>query len=644
MPSRLPPSSRKIPPLEINGSRGMFPRPSLVRLSGRVGCYGWLVSVAYLSLAVLLTPFGSAYSEIEQQEMSVPPPRDDVVSYQTEILGISEDKLRSLLKETSQLIALRKEPPATLAGLERRITGDLGRFETVLRSEGFYDSRVRYDVDTESRPVKVTIHVSTGPIYRLVRYDIRYVKVSGETERLPTDIEELGFRIGMAARAPLVTDAERSLLRKLGESGHPLARIVDRNVIVDHGDRTMSVIVDVDAGPAARLGPVVFDGLADVEEDYVRQFVGWDSGELYDQRKVDALRSALLGTGLFTSVKIEHANTVSEEGTLTITITVVESKHRSIGVGVSYSTDIGFGGEVFWEHRNLFGRQERLKISASASEIVQNGGAEFRKPNFRRQGQELVASAQLTRQETDAFEEHSVLVFGGLDRRIDEYWTVSAGVPIEYSILDDSEGERTFTLFGLSLAAARNSTDSTLDPTRGSKLQLSLVPYYGFDDENVSFLVSEGAGSAYLSLTKEDRIVLAGRAKFGSIVGESTETLPANKRFYAGGGGSIRGYEFQKVGPLDQDDDPLGGRSIVEVGAELRLRITEAIGIVPFIEGGNVFDEVVPDFSREFQWAAGLGLRYFTAIGPLRLDVAFPLNRRDVDDTFQFYISIGQAF
>ncbi len=586
-----------------------------------------------------------ARSESEQRELSVSPPQDDTISYQTEILGITESKLRALLEETSQLIALREEPPVTVAGLERRITADLQRFETVLRSEGFYDSNLRYDIDRESRPMKVSIHVSVGPLYRLAGYEIRYMAPSVETEKLPADIKVLGLHIGMAARAPIIAQAERTLLRKLREVGHPLARIVDRNFIVDHADRTMSVTADVDAGPAARFGPVVFHGLVHVKEDYVRQFVGWTSGELYDERKVEALRSALSGTGLFTSVKIEHAKMVDENGALPVTITVVEKKHRSVGAGVSYSTSEGFGGKVFWEHRNLLGRQERLRVFGDVTEINQKIGTHFRKPNFARLGQDLLANVEGTRQDTEAFEEHSLAAFAGVERSVGKFWRVSGGVPLEYSILDDEEGERTFTLVGLSLAAGRNSTDSTLDPTRGSKLQLSLVPYYGFEDENVSFLVSEGAGSAYLSLTREDRIVLAGRAKIGSIVGESTEILPANKRFYAGGGGSIRGYEFQKVGPLDQDDDPLGGRSIVEVGAELRFRLTEAIGIVPFIEGGNVFDEVVPDFSREFQWAAGLGLRYFTAIGPLRLDVAFPLNRRDdVDDSFQFYISIGQAF
>ena len=138
--------------------------------------------------------------------------------------------------------------------------------------------------------------------------------------------------------------------------------------------------------------------------------------------------------------------------------------------------------------------------------------------------------------------------------------------------------------------------------------------------------------------------MLSARTRIGSIIGQETDELPANKRFYSGGGGSVRGYEFQSIGPEDDKGDPTGGRSVLEVSGEVRLRVTEDIGLVPFIDGGTVSEQPFPDFDERFLWAGGLGLRYFTGIGPLRLDVAFPINGRDSDDIFQFYISLGQAF
>ncbi|TFG89403.1 MAG: hypothetical protein E4H18_00170 [Hyphomicrobiales bacterium] len=183
-----------------------------------------------------------------------------------------------------------------------------------------------------------------------------------------------------------------------------------------------------------------------------------------------------------------------------------------------------------------------------------------------------------------------------------------------------------------------------MDPVNGTRLNLALTPYAGKGDESLLFAISTATGSAYYAVDSEQRFVPAGRVKIGTIVGEETESVPANKRFYAGGGGSIRGFEFQSVGPLDTENDPLGGRSILELSGEVRIRVTERIGVVPFVDGGTVSDSSYPDFDEPIRWAAGLGGRYFSDFGPLRLDIAVPLNKRDIDDRFQFYISLGQAF
>jgi translocation and assembly module TamA len=202
-----------------------------------------------------------------------------------------------------------------------------------------------------------------------------------------------------------------------------------------------------------------------------------------------------------------------------------------------------------------------------------------------------------------------------------------------------------FQLFGLPLTAQRDDTNDPLDPTEGTRLQLSLTPTTGVGDESLLFITAVAGGSAYYAVDEEERFVLAGRARVGTILGENTDALPASRRFYAGGGGSIRGYEYQLVGPLDDDENPFGGTSLLEVGGEVRVRVTEQIGVVPFIDGGTVYDDPFPTGNETLRWAAGLGFRYFTGFGPIRLDFAFPLNPRDgVDEPFQFYISFGQAF
>jgi len=199
-------------------------------------------------------------------------------------------------------------------------------------------------------------------------------------------------------------------------------------------------------------------------------------------------------------------------------------------------------------------------------------------------------------------------------------------------------------LVGGLASVRRDSTDDLLDPRRGSRAFVTVRPYIGEQNGLLEFVIGEFSGSLYVPLDDAQRYVIAGRAKLGSIFGAGLERLPADKRFYAGGGQSVRGFAYQLAGDLDDAGDPVGGRSLLEVGAELRVQVTERIGVVPFVEGGRAFDRRIPRFGRELFWGAGIGVRYYTDFAPVRLDVAFPLNPRDRDNGFQIYVSLGQSF
>lgn len=610
----------------------------------------WVAAAAALITAVACAT--TVLAEQDRTDGTAPEavPADDGLAYELAITGEIEDSLAELLEGASQLAALKDRPPETIAGLERRTDDDLVRFQEVLRSEGFYAASLEQSIDQTADPVLVSVAVTPGPQYLLADYSVVYEGAPPPQPDPAENLEILDLSIGMPGRAPQVAEAQRTLLRVLANNGYPLAQVLDRRAVVDHDETTLSVTLTVDAGPRATFGPVAVEGLTDVDEGYVRVLLPWREGELYDQRQVEAARLALSDTALFSSIRFQKAEAPLDDGRLPITLALAEREKRSIGAGVSFSTSEGPGGEAFWEHRNLFGANERLRLSLAAAFIEQSLSASFRKPRFLRLDQALLVDASLTRSDTDAFEEQSARGFVGLERRLTEIWTVSGGVSAEFSLLtdegetDDEDDEEKFLLYGLPLTAARDSRDNLLNATEGTTLSLALTPYIGTLEENIAFLVSEVGGSAYYAVDSEGRIVLAGRARLGSIVGEETGSIPATKRFYSGGGGSVRGYEFQSIGPLDDEDDPEGGRSVAEIGAEVRLRVTESIGVVPFVEGGIVGDEPFVDFSEDFLWAVGLGLRYYTAIGPVRLDVGFPINGRDRDDFFQFYVSLGQAF
>lgn len=564
------------------------------------------------------------------------------LDYVVEILGLSDEpELLAMLQAASRLISLRDQPPATRAGLSRRAESDLDTFAKVLRSEGFFRPDVTFTVDATASPARVDVAVDTGALYLLSDYAITYQPAAPS---LPTDIEPLGLHIGMRARSAPIVDAQTKLLAELARQGHPLATVVDRTATVDHDQTLLAVDLRVDPGPRVAFGDVAITGLERVDPSFIRRRIPWQQGTPWDQQQVDALREALEASQLFLNIAVTPAAAPAADGTLPITVNVREAKPRSVGVGANFSTGEGLEAIAFWEHRTLFGNGERLRVSATLGEIEQKANATFRVPGFRRLDQDFVSSLEAGREDTEAFRSVGVETTAGIERRIGENWQVFAGGTLDFAEIRDDAGTAQTKLIGPPLSITRDTTNDPLDTTRGTRFTVGTTPLFGRHRGSVSFVVNEVNAAGFVPVRKDERVVLAGRLRLGAIFGESTASIPADRRFFAGGSGSVRGYELQSVGPLDAEDDPIGGRSVFEVGLEARLRVTDTIGIVPFIEGGQVFDDSIPDFSQEPLWAAGLGLRYFTAVGPIRLDVATPINGRSRDDSFQFYISIGQAF
>jgi len=567
------------------------------------------------------------------------------IDYDVRFEGPLEKALLEFLRETSLLVLLKDKPPASRAALEKRAQADLERLGTALRSEAYYAAALTYDLDTSVSPAVVIISIETGVLYLLADFTIRYTEERPGTAR-PSDLEEIGLHVGMTARAPEIRDAEERLIATLAETGFPFAEVKNRRIVVDHDETTLSVELEVEAGPLLAFGPVEVDGVTDVESNYVRVLLAWRTGERYDRRKVDASLQALRATNLFASVSIEPGERPAGDGEVPMRVRVEERAARSVGGGLSWSTADGFLAELFWEHRNLYGRNETLRLTGRGGQLEQGGAIRLTKPNFVHLNQTGAAGLEAKNRETDAFDERSLAATVGLERRSKKIWRTGVGGALEYLDLEEEEepDSRQFLLFSVPVSVTRDTSDDLFDPSQGTRVTLSLAPSVGTLEENIYFLTASAAMAGYRAIDRENRFVLAGRLKLGSIFSKDTTDIPASKRFFAGGGGSVRGYEFQSVGPLDAQDDPIGGRSLIETNLELRIKLTETIGIVPFLDGGAVYREIWPSGDEDFQVAAGLGFRYFTEFVPLRLDIAFPLNPRDVDDTFQFYISLGQAF
>lgn len=346
---------------------------------------------------------------------------------------------------------------------------------------------------------------------------------------------------------------------------------------------------------------------------------------------------------------------VQSQDRVPVRIVVRESPSRRTVAGLSYASDVGAGAQGAWEHRNLWGEGERLRLSTVIAQDRQELVSSFVKPAFGLRNQNLVSDAYIRKEETDSYDMMAWYVDGGLERRFSRRWTGSARVAVQGGrIKEDGFGWEPFSLFGLPMTLRRDGTDNLLSPTSGTRVQLAVTPYTGSYRGAFSLVRTQGDFSAYYAPlhkkdgSRSDRLVLAARYAIGGMfgsMGDNIEHIPGALRYYAGGGGSVRGYKYQSLGRRNAQGDPLGGLSFNVLSFEARIKMTEHFGIVPFVDAGMVYDTPWPKLGADLCWATGLGFRYYTPIGPLRLDVAVPLDdRNDDQQAFQIYISIGQAF
>ncbi len=613
-----------------------------------------------LSVLVLATQVWADETEATDDQADT----EAIVAYEVAFSSPDIEGVGDLIEQSSQLVLLEDNPPASLAGLRRRAEADVERFEDVMKSMGYYNSEISFDVADDQDPVLVTVTIEPGQQYVIAAFDIAYLGgPPARADSIP-EFGDINVTLGSPAVADAVIGAEARVVRYLRNRGYPFATADERLVLADHGDRTLWVQVSIEPGAFVRFGETEIDGIDRTEAVYFERRVPWQVGDIYDQSLVDKLRQDLIDAGIFSQVQIRPDEETDAE-TRAVLIKIEEGPARTVRAGVSFSTEDGPEIRFGWQHRNIFGEAELLDLSTTLGLVRQRVDARYRQPDFRKFEQDLVITGALLNEELEAFDQLGVTGSTIIEWPVSEHWEGSVGVAGEFLQITEDDEEQVVLLFGLPLAYNYDDTDDLLNPTEGFRLLLGTAPWGGNidpafdsistaaginivdsgDDSSVLFLESQVSGSTYYSIDTDNRYVLAFRARVAQVAGEPTSGLPANHRLYAGGAGSIRGYEFQKAGPLDDSNNPLGGRSLLTFGTELRWRITETIGIVPFVDAGNVYDTVYPDLSEDLFWGAGLGFRYYTDFGPLRADFAVPLDRRDnVDDAFQFYISLGQAF
>lgn len=593
-----------------------------------------------LLLIILFSVFGFGHPLAVAEETGTPPAAPSI-RYQVDLSIDAPGDVAGMLRDASRLMTKQGEGAVSPSALNRRIRADVETFDDILRSEGYYRATITRRVVPGRDTFQIMIAIASGPRFVLGKPAIEIA--GGEPDLAETLLGDVPLKPGAPARSVDIVLAERALVAALAAEGYPFAAVLPRDVVADHATREVAVTYAFDPGPKVVFGEIDYEGLKSVEAAYLDKFITWQPGDLYTQDKVDAFRRRLVSTGLFRSVSVRPERPAPGEARSALKVTVEEAPMRTVSIGAGYSTSEGFGAEVSWEHRNLFGSQERLRLQATGSEIEQSFSAFFTKPHFKRLDQNLNLRSKFGREDTDAFNKVALEGYAGLERKLDAERTATIGLKGEILSIKEDGGHDEYFIISVPMTLFWDASDDPLDPKRGFRILSTIKPSLSLIERNFPYVVIENRASAYWGLGKDKRVVLAIRGRMGSTIGPSTMKLPASERFFSGGGGSVRGFGFQDIGPRDAMGDPTGGRSVAEVGFEIRTRVSETIGLVPFIEGGNVYTSKFPKFSG-FRWGAGIGFRYYTSVAPIRLDVAFPINKRAGDAGVQIYVSFGQSF
>lgn len=626
---------------------------------------GLLLSVASPLLpgtgpdAAALELFGIRLFGEDEADRDIIDPLDYSITLDT---GDADRALRKSLERTSLLLAEEDDPVSGDLGLVIKARDDRDRLIATLYENALYGGIVSVTIDgrdidslppnptfDRSRPVPVSITIQPG-----VPFTLGEIRLEGDAAGL--DPSEFDLVPGEEAGSLKILRAAEQVAERLREEGRPLTEVARREVVANHEIKTVDVTIAVQAGPVAPLGPVTVKGARAVDPGFVQYYSRLRAGQTYSPEQLRKAAERLRELGVFSSVTINEAEELDGDGSLPIGIVVSEGKHRYFGIGASYSSVDGGGIEGYWGHRNLFGQAESLRIEGSVrglgelenvsdvSSLDYTAGITFIKPGAFVPSGTLEASIRGSTLETDFYDAATVTGKVAYSYELTDVDTVSAGVSLAYDSIDDAFGDdNEYLTFGVPIGYIRDTRDNRLNATEGHYGTVTLTPSYDFFGQTF-FTSLEGSISAYLGFGEEDRFVLAGRLNAGTIVGtDDLSAIPATRRFFAGGGGSVRGYSFQEITPRNAADEGTGGRSYITANLEARIGITDAIGIVPFLDIGTVAGNTVPDFN-DIKMGAGVGLRYMTPFGPLRLDVAMPLDPYDGGSRYAIYAGIGQSF
>ncbi|MES2158336.1 MAG: BamA/TamA family outer membrane protein [Pseudomonadota bacterium] len=538
--------------------------------------------------------------------------------------------------------------PANLAQINRRIKEDSDLIDRLLRAKGYYAARIRGAVGAPaagSDRLAVTFDVTPGTQYLLDTVDVTGLAETGDCEATLRDA--FPPKPGDPVDADIILAGRDSLATALSESGFPFAQVDEPEVRIDHEERKGDLDIIVTPGGFRTFGAIMMGDDQLFDAAHVQDIARFDPNDPYKASDVEDLRRAIVATGLVSSVSLTPKD-AGDGKHFDLAIDLRPAPLRTVAGELGYGTGEGYRAEISWQHRNLFPPEGAVTVRGVVGTQEQTASFTYRRNNFHRRDNVLTGLLSVSNIRRDAYDARTITLSGGLERQTnilfqkDWVWRVGAEL-IASDEADAFSGgaRRTFLIAAVPLSLTYDGSDDLLNPSKGFRLGGRISPEISFQDRTFGYTRVQLDGSIYQPVS--ERVVVAARARFGTILGSTVEQIAPSRRFYAGGGASVRGYGYQAIGPrFGEDDDPVGGKSLAEFSLEARVRFGN-FGVVPFVDAGNISTSFLPRF-RDLRIGTGLGLRYYSNFGPIRIDVGTPINPQSGDPKVAVYVSLGQAF
>lgn len=612
-----------------------------------------------------------AIEPAEEQELAQPlPPLDSVtvpanvaadsdpnaklpdVRYATRIEGFGKTGLEDEFRDASALID-GDGKAETAAMVQARAQEDEKLAVRLFYSEGYYDATALASLDqTGDGTLTAVISVTPGKRYKLGDIIVQ----AGPTVPPGLVRDSLPLKTGDYIVATTVEGAEANVALRLPEQGYAFAKVGERDILLDPATVTGAYTLPVDTGPRGTFRKITTSGDKQAfGADHIEVIRRYKPGEIYDSRKVDDLRKALVATGLFSSVAVDpvRTNEAGPDGTEYVDLHVEQAAGppRTLAGEVGYGTGQGFRAEGTWTHRDLFPPEGALIAGVVAGTQEQGVSGTFRRSNAGKRDKTFQAGALINHQKYDAYEAFTAGLNISWARQstpiFQKRWTYTYGAEIllsnEQTTIDPATGQNkrlTYFIGALPVQVGYDRSDDLLNPTKGFRASVRVSPEASLQGNVSPYVRGTFDLTGYYPVS--DSLVIAARTRLGTISGVSRDDVAPSRRIYAGGGGSVRGYGYQELGPKDVNNDPIGGRSVNEFAVEGRYRFGN-YGAVAFVDAGQVYNSAIPKFS-DMRYGVGIGGRFYTNFGPFRADIAMPINRQPGESKFAVYIGIGQAF